>query len=153
MKIKEVLSREAIVADLKSTTKPDLIRELSDHMISIHPNLNPDTLFEALMQREKLCSTAVDSGVAIPHAKLSGLTNIIAAFGRSRQGIDFDSLDGNPTHLFFLLLAPENSAGAHLKLLARISNSLRSEEFRKMLQEAQSQEEIYELIEEEDEKH
>lgn len=153
MKINEILSKEAIVADLKSTTKPDLIRELSDHMISIHPNLNPDTLFEALMQREKLCSTAVDSGVAIPHAKLSGLTNIIAAFAISRQGIDFDSLDGNPTHLFFLLLAPENSAGAHLKLLARISNSLRSEEFRKMLQEAQSQEEIYELIEEEDEKH
>lgn len=152
MKIIDVLKKESIFSNLNSQNKPDLLRELSELLTSYYPNIDTDTLFDVLLQREKLCSTAVDSGVAIPHCKMSGLSDIIAAFGRSKDGIDFESLDGNPTHLFILLLAPENAAGSHLKLLARISNIFKSPQFRKKLIDAQNRDEIYDLIKGEDEK-
>lgn len=152
MKIIDVLKKESIFSNLNSQNKPDLLRELSELLTSYYPNIDTDTLFDVLLQREKLCSTAVDSGVAIPHCKMSGLSDIIAAFGRSKNGIDFESLDGNPTHLFILLLAPENAAGSHLKLLARISNIFKSPQFRKKLIDAQNRDEIYDLIKGEDEK-
>ncbi len=152
MKIIDVLKKESIFSNLNSQNKPDLLRELSELLTSYYPNIDTDTLFDVLLQREKLCSTAVDSGVAIPHCKMSGLSDIIAAFGRSKDGIDFESLDGNPTHLFILLLAPENAAGSHLKLLARISNIFKSHQFRKKLIDAQNRDEIYDLIKGEDEK-
>jgi PTS system nitrogen regulatory IIA component len=154
MKIVDVLKKESIIPNLRSKTKPEVIEELSLCVSSLpYMNINPDRLVEVLMERERLCSTAVDSGVAIPHGKLSGISSIIAAFGRSREGIDFESLDGNPTHLFILLLAPENSQGAHLKLLARFSRIFKDPQFRSRLMEAKSQDEIYEIIAEEDAKH
>lgn len=152
MKILDVLKKESIFSNLTSQNKPDLLRELSERLTSHYRNIETDMLFDVLLAREKLCSTAVDSGVAIPHCKLSGLTDIIAAFGRSKEGIDFESLDGNPTHLFILLLAPENAAGSHLKLLARISYIFKSQEFRKKLIDARSSDEIYDVIKGEDEK-
>jgi PTS system nitrogen regulatory IIA component len=153
MKIADVLKKESVIPYLRSKTKAEVIRELSEHVSSVSNNINTERLVEVLMERERLCSTAVDSGVAIPHGKLSGISNIITAFGRSIEGVDFESLDGNPTHLFILLLAPENSAGTHLKLLARFSRIFKSPEFRSKLMQAKSQDEIYELIIEEDAKH
>jgi PTS system nitrogen regulatory IIA component len=153
MKLLEVLRKECVIPNLHSKTKPEVIKEISERVSSIYPNINAERLIEVLMEREKLCSTAVDAGVAIPHGKLSGLGNIITAFGRSLEGIDFESLDGKPTHLFILLIAPENSAGAHLKLLARISRIFKDSDFRSRIMEAKSQSEIYEIIIEEDEKH
>jgi PTS system nitrogen regulatory IIA component len=153
MKIVDVLKKESVIPELHSKNKPEVVKELSQLVSSLYPNINTDRLFQILMEREKLCSTAVDSGVAIPHGKLGGISNIIAAFGRSVQGIDFESLDGNPSHLFILILAPENSSGAHLKLLARISKIFRIPEFRARLMEAKTQDEIYEIIAEEDAKH
>ncbi|GBD39548.1 PTS system fructose-specific EIIABC component [bacterium HR37] len=153
MKIADVLKKESVIPYLRSKTKAEVIRELSEHVSSVSNNINTERLVEVLMERERLCSTAVDSGVAIPHGKLSGISNIITAFGRSIEGVDFESLDGNPTHLFILLLAPENSAGTHLKLLARFSKIFKSPEFRSKLMQAKSQDEIYELIIEEDAKH
>ncbi len=153
MKLSDVLKKECIIPNITSTKKPDVIRELSEKLCSQYPNINVDTLVDVLLQREKLSSTAVDSGVAIPHAKMGDISNILAAFGRSIKGVEFESLDGKPTHLFILLLAPENSAGTSLKLLARISNMFRSPEFRQRLLEAEGEDEIYELIRKEDDKY
>jgi len=153
MKIADFLKKESVIPELHSNSKPELVRELSQLVSNLYPNINSESLFGVLMEREKLCSTAVDAGVAIPHGKLGGISNIVAAFGRSTKGIDFESLDGNPTHLFILILAPENAAGTHLKLLARISKIFKLPDFRFRLMEAKSQEEIYEIIAEEDAKH
>ncbi|MFI5324403.1 MAG: PTS sugar transporter subunit IIA [Thermodesulfobacteriota bacterium] len=152
MKISEVLERKAIIPKLQSSSKLDVIRELATRLSSVYPNIHDEKLIDALMEREKLCSTAVDSGVAIPHAKMSGISGIIAGFGRSSEGIDFDSLDGKPTHLFILLVAPENTIGAHIQLLARISKIFKNPELRTRLMNMESQEEIYDIIITEDER-
>lgn len=150
--IADVLRKELVFSDLKAKSKPDVIRELAERVTDQHPNLSRDNLITVLLERENLCSTAVDKGVAIPHGKISGLSKIIATFARSVEGIDFESLDGNLTHLFILLLAPENSSGIHLKLLARISRIFKNPEFRSRLIDAQSEEELYDEIIQEDAK-
>lgn len=150
--IADVLRKESVMLNLKTKSKPEVIRELAELVTEQYPNLSRDNLVSVLLEREKLCSTAVDEGVAIPHGKISGLSNIIAAFGRSVEGVDFESLDGNPTHLFILLLAPESSSGIHLKLLARISRIFKNPEFRARLMEAQTEEGLYSIIIEEDAK-
>src|SRR4029077_15576387 len=108
---------------------------------------------QALEDRERLNSTALGEGVAIPHGKLPGIKRVFAAFARSRQGVDFQSLDGEPTHLFFLLVAPEDSAGAHLKALARISRLLKDEPFRTRLMQAPTAADLYATIREEDDRY
>ncbi len=153
MKISDVLERKTIIPNLHSKTKPDVIKELAENIASAYPNINDERLVEVLMEREKLCSTAVDFGVAIPHAKLSGISNIIAGFGRSAQGIDFDSLDSKKTHLFIILIAPENSVGDHIQLLARISKIFKNPDLRARLMDCESQDEIYESIILEDAKY
>jgi len=146
MKISDVLERETVIPDLQSRTKEDVIRELAENLASAHPGINDDKLIEVLMEREKLCSTAVDSGVAIPHAKLSGISDIVAGFGRSVEGIDYDSLDAELTHLFIILVAPETSIGAHIQLLARISKIFRNPDLRAKLMTLETKDEIYDSI-------
>lgn len=146
MKISDVLERETIIPDLQSRTKEDVVRELAENLASAHPGINDEKLIEVLMEREKLCSTAVDSGVAIPHAKLSGISDIIAGFGRSVEGIDYDSLDAELTHLFIILVAPETSIGAHIQLLARISKIFRNPDLRAKLLTLETKDEIYDSI-------
>lgn len=150
--IADVLRKELAMLNLKAKSKADVIWELAERVTEQYPNLSRDNLVSVLLEREKLCSTAVDEGVAIPHGKISGLSNIIAAFARSVEGIDFESLDGNPTYLFILLLAPESSSGIHLKLLARISRMFKNPDFRSRLMEAQTEDELYNMIIEEDAK-
>jgi len=152
IKIADVLERNTVIPSLKSTDKPGVIKELADGLTREHPGINNERLIEALTEREKLCSTALDSGVAIPHTKLSGISEIILGFGRSEKGIDFDSLDRKPTHFFILLLSPENTTGKHIELLARISMIFKDPEFRSRLMKAGSREELYEYIISEDEK-
>ncbi|HPR15219.1 MAG TPA: PTS sugar transporter subunit IIA, partial [Smithella sp.] len=103
-------------------------------------------IIDILKQRENLGSTGIGEGVAIPHGKISNLNDIVVAFGRSEKGIAYDSLDGKPVHLFFLLLAPENSAGQHLKILAKISKMLKDVYFRNKLIAAKSRDELYQII-------
>lgn len=146
MKISDVLERKTVIPNLQSRTKPDVIRELAESLASAYPHINDEKLIEVLMEREKLCSTAVDSGVAIPHAKLSGISSIIAGFGRSIEGIDYDSLDAKLTHLFIILVAPENSIGAHIQLLARISKIFKNPDLRAKLMTLETQDEIYDSI-------
>lgn len=151
MKIANVLKKEFIFPELVSKTKTEVIEELSRKVAELSINLSFEKVRETLLERENLCSTAVDSGVAIPHGKISDTSRIITAFGRSREGIDFESLDGNRTKLFILVIAPDNAAGSHIKLLARISKIFRKEEIRNALLNAETADELYNIIIEEDE--
>jgi PTS system nitrogen regulatory IIA component len=150
MKIEDILSEDLVLADLPARTKVDVLVELADALTARYPELDKARLVGALEDRERLNSTALGDGVAIPHGKLPGLRRVLAAFGRSRAGVDFQSLDGKPTHLFFLLVAPEDSAGAHLKALARISRLLKDPSFRSRLLEAPDAQAIWTIIRDED---
>ncbi len=150
MRISEFLSPPAVVSDLKARDKQEVLRELSAALSRAHPTLKAERLVEVLREREKLGSTGIGEGVAIPHGKLPGLGQLVAAFGVSRQGVDFEAIDGKPTHLFFALVAPENSAGVHLKALARISRLFKNPRFRASILEASTVEAIHALIVQED---
>ena len=153
MKIVDILDPAAIVPEMRATTKPEALQELTAALGAVHPEIDKDRLIEVLLDREELGSTAIGEGIAIPHGKLPGMTGVAAAFGRSVRGIDFDSLDGSPTRLFFLLVAPEDSAGVHLKALARISRLLKDKDFRDRLSAASTREAIFETVKQEDEKY
>ena len=152
MKIMDILVKEAVVLDLVSTAKDETLREMSEALATAEPSIRADRLLDVLVERESLQSTGIGEGVAIPHGKMAGLDRLMASFARSQKGIDFDSIDGQPTQLFFLLVVPEHSGGQHLKALARISRFFRDAEFRKKLENATSTEDIFSAIEEEDAK-
>jgi PTS system nitrogen regulatory IIA component len=150
MKIEEILDENLVIADLAARTKAEVLVELA-HVVAIHsPQIDEARLVGALEERERLNSTALGDGVAIPHGKLPGIRRVFAAFGRSRSGVDFQSVDGKPTHLFFMLAAPEDSAGAHLKALARISRLLKDPAFRGRLLEAPDAHTLWTIIRDED---
>ena len=146
MKISELLNQDSIVADLQATDKPGVLRELTDTLLINEPDLNRNDVLEVLQEREKLGSTGIGDGVAIPHGKLSGIPELKLVFGRSKSGVDFESMDGQPAHLFFLLVAPEESVGVHLKTLARISKLLKDSVVRRKLLEAPDRDAIYQAI-------
>ncbi len=146
MKISELLNPQAIVADMKATGKDAALSELTDALLTVAPSLRRDEVLQVLQERERLGSTGIGDGVAIPHGKLKGMPELMLAFGRSSAGVDFESMDGQPAHLFFLLLAPEESVGVHLKALARISKLLKDVGVRQQMLDATSSEQIYRLI-------
>ena len=152
MKISELLDPRAIVADLQAKDKIRTLAELTDSLISCEPSLNRDDVIAVLQEREKLGSTGIGDGVAIPHGKLAGIPELKLVFGRSHTGVDFESMDGQPAYLFFLLIAPEESIGVHLKTLARISKLLKDATVRKKLMEASDQQAIYQVILDEEER-
>lgn len=153
MKILDILDPAAIVPEMRATSKPEALQELAATVAKVNPAIDPARLVDVLLEREELGSTAIGEGIAIPHGKLPGMTSVIAAFGRSLRGIDFDSLDGSPTRLFFLLVAPEDSAGIHLKALARISRLLKDRGFRERLSAGTTRDELFATIRDEDEKY
>ena len=148
MKILDILDRKLIIPQLTSKNKEGVLRELVHVLSQVEKQVNEDRTVEILLERESLGSTGIGEGVAIPHGKSQEVKKILASFGRSLPGLDFQSLDGKPTHLFFLLLAPENSAGMHLKALAQISRLMKDQSFRKSLMEANSVDEIYSIFSE-----
>ncbi|MEJ2097014.1 MAG: PTS sugar transporter subunit IIA [Deltaproteobacteria bacterium] len=150
MKILEVLQKEAILSDLKGTDKKSVLEELVAPISHIS-GISENQLVKVLMERERLGSTGIGGGVGIPHGKLKELETLVLGFGLSRSGVDFESMDGKPTYIFFLLLTPENSTGLHLKLLARISRLLKDEAFKEKLLTTSDRDEIVRVIEEEDE--
>jgi nitrogen PTS system EIIA component len=153
MKITDILSPDLVISDLKGTTKPDVLNELAKALCLNYKEISLSNLMAVLAERERLGSTAIGDGIAIPHGKLRGVTKIIGAFGRHVEGVDFDSLDGGPSQLFFVLVAPEDSASLHLKALARVSRLLKEASFREHLLAAKDSDEIYRLIKEEDTKY
>ncbi len=154
MNITDFLSSKAIITDIKSVKKEDVIKELVDALIEAGEidKKNRTKLIEALMAREALGSTAIGQGVAIPHAKTDCVSKLVAAFGLSKKGVDFDSLDGEQAYIFFLLVAPQDSAGPHLKALARISRLLKDKYFRDSLRACLDDQSVLKIISQEDEK-
>ena len=153
MKIVDLIRREWLLPSLKSTDKTGIIKELAAHLAANHASIDRDNLTRVLIEREQLASTAIGEGVAIPHGKLATLDELVACLGRARRGVDFDSMDGQPTYLFFVLVAPEGSTGGHLKALARISRVFKDPEFRRSLLSADDVDQMYEVIETEDAKY
>lgn len=150
MKITEFLTGDSVIGALSAKDKPGVMAELCAALAKRVEGVPAAKLTEVLLDREKLSSTGIGDGVAIPHGKLAGIPGLVAAFGVSRDGLDFDAIDGKPTHLFFALLAPENSAGVHLKALARISRLFKNPIFRKAIVDAPDAKAVYDLIAGED---
>src|SRR5690348_11580149 len=136
MKIVDLIKRDMVVPALKSSDKRGILEELASFMAEHQPRIDRGALSRVLIEREQLASTAIGEGVAIPHGKLGAVGEIVACLGRAPKGVDFDSMDGQPTFLFFVLVAPESSTGAHLKALARISRVFKDPEFRRRLMAA-----------------
>ncbi|KAF0155665.1 MAG: PTS system nitrogen regulatory IIA component [Syntrophaceae bacterium] len=151
MRLDQIFKIEFLNENLTSNTKIDVLAELISVLINSGLKIDRAKAIDVLQQREKLGSTGIGDGVAIPHGKVSDLHELIVAFGRSKKGIAFDAIDGKPVHLFFLLLAPENSTGQHLKALAKISKMLKTPNFRKKLIDARTTSDLYKAIIEQDE--
>ena len=151
MRLSDILEEDNIIPDLKAKDKKGVLEELAEAIASHEPSLDKNSLVKVLLERERLGSTGIGDGVAIPHGKFPAVTQPIISFGRSRKGLDFDSMDGEPAFLFFLLVAPENAASIHLKALARIAKILKNGAFRKVLMEARNRQELYKTIIQNDE--
>ncbi|MBL9020408.1 MAG: PTS sugar transporter subunit IIA [Myxococcales bacterium] len=153
MKIVDLIKRDMVVPALQATDKRAILEELAAYMASRHPRIERTALAKVLVEREQLASTAIGEGVAIPHGKLASVGEIVACLGRATAGVEFDSMDGQPTYLFFVLVAPDSSTGAHLKALARISRVFKDPEFRRRLLAAPDGEAMYTVVAEEDAKY
>ena len=151
MKIVDILEKKSIVTELKGGSKKEVLEELIEALIVQKPQLNRERLMSVLLERERLGSTGIGDGIAIPHGKLKDLDQLALSFGKSTRGVDFESMDGKPVHLFFLLVAPENCAGIHLRALAKIARLLKNGLVRKRLGSVSSSDEIYNVIQQEDE--
>lgn len=152
MKISEILEKDFIIADLSGKDKQSILTELTNFLEQNGTIKNKDVLYSALVEREKLGSTGIGENVAIPHAKSEEIEKILTLFGRSVEGIDFDSLDKKPVHFVCLVVAPTHSTGHHLKALARISRLLKNQNLREGILKAQSKNEIYSILLDEDSK-
>jgi nitrogen PTS system EIIA component len=150
--MQSVLRESCVIADLKGVTKLEILTELTTALKQAGLVRDVEEAVDVIMEREKLGSTGIGDGVAIPHGKMRGLNNILCAFGRSKAGVDFDAVDRKPVHIFFLLLAPEDSAGLHIKMLSRISRILRDPLFRKRLIDEGEDENLFNNIIREDQK-
>ncbi len=153
LKILDYLKEDRILPDLQGTDKVSVLKELSSLLLESCQGSSPEELLRVLLEREKLESTGIGDGIAIPHGRLKKLKTFSISFGRSSRGVDFDSIDHKASHLFFLVMAPENSAVNNLKLLGRIVTLLKDGSFKKQLMDAPSRKELFQIISEEDEKY
>lgn len=153
MKVTDFLRPELVIAHLGATSKHQVLDEMSEHVAKSQGGIDAEKLRKVLEERELLASTAIGDGIAIPHGKLDTVPQLLGVLGRSQPGLEFDSIDGKPTHLVFMLVAPTNSAGTHLKALARLSRLFRDAMFRQRLIEAPDAAAMYDVICEEDAKY
>lgn len=151
MKLSEILDQDNIIPNLKAKDKKGVLEELAEVIVSHEPSVDKGSLVKILLERERLGSTGIGDGVAIPHGKFGGIRNPIISFGRSIKGLDFESMDGQPAYLFFLLVAPEDSASVHLKVLAKIAKILKNSSFRSGLMQAPTRKALYQTIIQNDE--
>ncbi len=146
MRLEDVLEKDSVIESLDGTEKREVLEEMVAGLCSVVSGLNKEELLEVLLEREKLGSTGIGYGVAIPHGKMAGLNKILVSFARSKKGVDFQATDEKPVHLFFLIVAPENSTASHLKVLSDISRILKESDFRKKLMDAGNKDDIYRII-------
>jgi nitrogen PTS system EIIA component len=153
MKVVDFLRPELVIAQLSGTAKSEVLGEMSGHLAKQQSGVDPEALRKVLEERELLASTAIGDGIAIPHGKLDTVEQLVGTLGRSQAGLEFDSIDGKPTHLVFMLVAPSSSTGIHLKALARLSRLFRDADFRRRLIEALDAPAMYKVIADEDAKY
>jgi len=151
MTITEILARERVLPELSGSTKPEVLEELSRLLGGTAPGIDSARILPVLRDRERLNSTAIGDGIAIPHGRMPGLTRVLGGFARSSRGVDFESIDRKPTQLFFVLLVPDDAA-LHLKALARISRLLKDRDFRDRLVRLDTQDALFDAIVAEDQK-
>lgn len=153
MKLVEFLAPNRVVARLAGTTKPDVLLELARALVkddADFPAGSVERVYDTLLERERLSSTGIADGVAIPHGKHPGLSSLKAVLGIHPEGLDFAAIDGQPSRIYFVLVAPENSAGLHLKALARISRLFKEASLRERVLQAADAAAIYKVIADED---
>jgi PTS system nitrogen regulatory IIA component len=159
MKVVDFLAPDAIIPALAGATKGEILAEMASFLCGRQAAMlgqsaiEPQALCRVLEERELLASTAIGDGIAIPHGKVDTIDRLVGVLGRSVPGLAFDSIDGKPTHIVFMLVAPSNSAGAHLKALARLSRLFRDANFRQRLMDAPDGLAMYQIIVEEDGKY
>ena len=149
MALIDLIEPEIIKVPLISLTKPDIIKELIDVLKGAGKIQDYQTVYDALMEREARGSTGLEMGIAVPHAKTGAVDTLTIAMGISPQGVDFESMDGEPSHLFFLILAAPDQSGPHIEALAEIARVAQSPSFYRMLCDSKSAEEVVQLIKEE----
>ena len=152
MRIVEILAEDLIVPDVRATAKNAVIAEVVEHLARVRPEIDGKAALEVLLDRERLGSTGVGHGFAIPHAKLPNLPGVVGCLGRSSRGVEFQSLDGKPAYLFLTLLAPAGSAGMHLKALARASRLFKDQAFRDRLMSESDRVALWRIIKEQDDR-
>lgn len=152
MKISEILDKQAIKIGLTSVKKEDVLAELVAALGQIENVGDQKSLIKILLEREKLGSTGIGQGIAIPHGKTDAVNRLVAVLGISKGGVNFDALDGEPVYIFFLLVAPKDSAGPHLKALAQISRLLRDSYFCQLIRRCKTEQEVFDLIKNEEER-
>ncbi len=150
MRIAEFLKVEAVTPALTATNKLEVLQQLSQALARAWPQVSEERFLRVLEERERLGSTGMEKGVAIPHGRLAELPTLIACFGVSRAGVDFDARDGRPSQFFFALVAPENSAGLHLKALSRLSRLFRSDQLKDSILAAPDAQAVHTLLLQED---
>ena len=153
MKVLDLLKREFIIADLKGGSKEEVINELVDLFKTDSRVIDLEKVRDSVLEREKIMSTGVGKGFAIPHGKTNAVNDILAAFGKTNNPIEYDSLDGQPVNLVFLLVGKDNLVSKHIKLLSRISRMMNKDEFRESLLKAVSEDEIMEIFKKEEENY
>ncbi|MDZ7622899.1 MAG: PTS sugar transporter subunit IIA [Ignavibacteriaceae bacterium] len=153
MKVHELLNIKYVLTEFKSEKKDDVINELVDLLKGDERIIDLEEVRKCVFEREEKMSTGVGKGFAIPHGKTNSVNDILAAFGKSEAPIEYNSLDGEPVHLIFLLIGKENLVAKHIKLLSRISRLMNNEEFRKKLINADSKESILKIFEEEEQSY
>ena len=153
MSLLEILSVRSAIVGLQGETKDEIIEELVSSLEVGAAITDRDKVLEAVLEREKIMSTGIGDGIAIPHGKSDAVVELAAALGIHKRGVDFEALDGEPAFVFFLLVSPANVSGPHIKALARISRMLKNDSFKKKLIEAEAAEQILGVIEEEEKNH
>ena len=152
MKIEEILKKESVISDLLGDNKVKVIKEMTQCLKQNNFIKNDQALFETLMEREKLGSTGIGENVAIPHGKSDEVTQIITVLGRSKKGVEFESLDQKPVHFVCMVIAPAHSTGQHLKVLARVSRIFKNQGIREEILKAENSDTIYSILMNEDSK-
>jgi len=150
MKISDILNESLVVTALSGTTKEEIIDSMIDLVATSPKVLDKDKVRDAIFEREKIMSTGVGNGFAIPHGKTDAVSDIVAAFAVTAEPIDYQSLDEKPVRLVFLLVGKDNMVGPHIKLLSRISRLMNKEEFRKRLMNLKSPKDVIETFRQEE---